>query len=109
MSPESPALAFVLRGPEHTVETMNPTFLALIGKNVDDIVGRRFAEALPEQAARYLAAFDRVFATGEPFSGNTVITRELAPDGHPFDRHFHFVVVPRRGASGAIDGIMNFG
>src|SRR5947207_1815629 len=109
MIPDSPTLAFVLRGPEHTVEIMNPAFLALIDERVDGVVGHPFADVLPEHAARYLATFDRVFATGEPYAGHEVVAHDIAANGERIERYFNFVLIPLRTEAGAIDGVMNFG
>jgi PAS domain S-box-containing protein len=66
---QSPQPMVVVVGPEHVVRYLNPAFARLAGKTPDGLVGRPFAEAVPEGAGNgCLALLDRVFRTGVPES-----------------------------------------
>ncbi len=56
-----------VEGTTHVVIYLNPAFARLVGRERKDLVGRPFAEAVPEGAANgCLALLDRVFRTGAP-------------------------------------------
>jgi PAS domain S-box-containing protein len=56
-----------VEGTTHSVIYLNPAFAHLVGGERDDLIGRPFAEAVPEGHANgCLALLDRVFRTGIP-------------------------------------------
>jgi signal transduction histidine kinase len=56
-----------VEGPAHVVRYLNPAFARMAGKSADELLGRPFAEAVPERAENgCLAVLDRVFRTGMP-------------------------------------------
>ena len=58
-----------VEGPAHVVRYLNPAFARLAGKRPDELIGRPFAEAVPEGAGNgCVALLDRVFRTGTPES-----------------------------------------
>ncbi|HEX3147550.1 MAG TPA: ATP-binding protein [Gemmataceae bacterium] len=56
-----------VNGLTHVVDYLNPAFARLVGRSRNDLIGRPFAEAVPEGAANgCLALLDRVYRTGTP-------------------------------------------
>ncbi len=63
----SPQPMVAVEGPTHVVRYLNPAFAHLAGKAADELLGRPFAEAVPEGTrSGCLALLDRVFRTGTP-------------------------------------------
>jgi PAS domain S-box-containing protein len=57
----------VVEGTTHIVSYLNPAFARLVQRERKDLIGRPFAEAVPEGAENEcLALLDRVFRTGTP-------------------------------------------
>ena len=56
-----------VEGTTHVVIYLNPAFARLVGRKGEDLIGRPFAEAVPEGDGNgCLALLDRVFRTGTP-------------------------------------------
>jgi signal transduction histidine kinase len=56
-----------VEGATHLVRYMNPAFARLVGIKREELIGRPFAEAVPEGAKNgCIALLDRVFRTGTP-------------------------------------------
>jgi PAS domain S-box-containing protein len=63
----SPQPIVAVEGATHVVRYLNPAFARLVGQETEELVGRSFAEAVPEGADNgCLVLFDRVFRTGIP-------------------------------------------
>ncbi|HYN24414.1 MAG TPA: ATP-binding protein [Pyrinomonadaceae bacterium] len=63
----SPHPMVAVEGTTHIVRHLNPAFSRLVGKEATELVGRPFAEAVPEgEENRCLSLFDRVYRTGTP-------------------------------------------
>ncbi len=62
----SPQALVAVGGAMHVVRYANPAFARLVGRNAEELVGRPFAEAVPEAGSGCLALLDRVFGTGVP-------------------------------------------
>ncbi|MDQ2936785.1 MAG: ATP-binding protein [Acidobacteriota bacterium] len=63
----SPQPMVAVEGTTHIVRHLNAAFARLVGKEVSELVGRPFAEAVPEgEKNRCLSLFDRVYRTGRP-------------------------------------------
>lgn len=74
-SAQSPQPMVAVEGPAHVIRYLNPAFARLAGKTPDELIGRPFAEAVPEGAENgCVALLDRVFRTGTPAN--------LAEQGH---------------------------
>ncbi len=71
----SPQPLVVVEGATHIVRYLNPAFAKLAGKVSAEMVGRTFAEAVPEASAECVAVLDRVYLTGVP---ETLIEQENA-------------------------------
>jgi PAS domain S-box-containing protein len=102
----APAAIAVMRGPEHTFELANPTYLALVGGR--PLAGKTAREVFPELAGQgYFEVLDTVYRTGQPYVGREVEVI-VAPAGStaPEARFFDFVYQPISGAEGAIESIL---
>jgi PAS domain S-box-containing protein len=56
-----------VEGITHVVIYLNPAFARLVGSDRKDLIGRPFAEAVPEgNENECLSLLDRVFRTGSP-------------------------------------------
>ena len=67
LSERSPQPMVAVEGTTHVVIYLNPAFALLVGRDRGDLVGRPFAEAVPEGDENgCLALLNRVFHTGEP-------------------------------------------
>ena len=63
----SPQPMVAVEGTTHIVRHLNAAFSRLVGKEATKLVGRPFAEAVPEgEKNRCLSLFDRVYRTGTP-------------------------------------------
>jgi PAS domain S-box-containing protein len=70
---QAPVAIVVVRGPEYIVDLANPSYRALLQGR--DIIGRRFADVVPEPVTEVWQAFERVRSTGEPFVVNDSYVR----------------------------------
>ena len=102
---QAPGIMAVLRGPDHTFELTNQSYMQLIGHR--PIIGRRAREALPEIVGQgFFELLDRVYATGEPFVGHALPVRlQREPEGPLEERYIDFVYQPIRDVNGAVSGI----
>jgi PAS domain S-box-containing protein len=67
LSELSPQPMVAVEGTTHVVSYLNPAFARLVGKERKELIGRPFAEAVPEgEGNGCLALLDRVFRTGIP-------------------------------------------
>ena len=67
LSERSPQPMVAVDGTTHVVSYANPAFAELVGREVDELLGRPFAEAVPEGSENgCLSLLDRVFCTGVP-------------------------------------------
>ena len=67
LSERSPQPMVAVEGTTHVVIYLNPAFARLVGRERMDLVGRPFAEAVPEgEGNGCVALLDRVFRTGIP-------------------------------------------
>jgi len=105
---DAPALISVHRGPEHRYVFANQLFRASIDGR--PLTGRSYADAFPEFVEQgYLAIFDRVYATGEPFVANGVrADTPRTPGGPPEERYWNVTFQASRDAAGEIDGLTTF-
>jgi len=85
-----PASITLLRGPQQTIEFLNPVAQELTGGN-PDALGKSFREVFVDFAEVSQGIFDQVLSTGQPVS-----VRELRigfPDGQ-LQRFFNFICQP---------------
>ncbi|MYZ47782.1 PAS domain-containing protein [Propylenella binzhouense] len=102
---QAPSFMAVLKGPEHVFDLANAAYLRLVGNRA--VHGRPVREVLPEvEGQGFFEHLDRVFATGEPFVGQSmrVLLRET-PDAPAAERHLDLVYQPIRDTEGRVTGI----
>ena len=64
LSDRSPQPMVAVEGPGHVVSYHNPAFAGLVGRAANELIGRPFAEAVPEgEGNGCLALLDRVYRT----------------------------------------------
>ena len=86
---QTPAAVSLLRGPTYRFEYVNPVYQQVFAGR--QLVGRDFAEALPDAAAQgYLAMLEGVYRTGETFFGAEVPFVSEQPDSSPHTVYFNF-------------------
>ncbi len=102
---QSPSFIAVLRGQDHRFELTNPGYQKLIGHR--DVIGKSAHDALPEvEGQGFFELLDKVYATGEPFTGqSTPLTIQATPNAAPEQRFIDFVYQPIRDSSGSVTGI----
>ena len=101
----APGFMAVVRGPDHVFEMANASYQQLVGRR--DLIGRPVREAVPEVEGQGLfELLDKVYRSGEPFSGRSVAIRlQRTPDGPREERLLDFVFQPILDAQGAVTGI----
>ena len=102
----SPSFLAVLRGPQHVFELVNEHYRQLIGDR--DVLGRPYAEALPEMVEQGFARmFAKVYTTGEPFiGGDTHVLLQRAQGAKLEKRVVNFVCEPLRETDGTVSGVL---
>jgi PAS domain S-box-containing protein len=86
---QAPAYVSIVRGPEHRYEFANAQFMSLLGTT--QVIGHTVAEVFPEMEAQgLLAILDRVYQTGESYSGHEMLVRINRGDGQLRDAYFNF-------------------
>ncbi len=105
---DAPALISVHRGKDHHFVFANRLFRA--SSDGRPLTGRPYAEAFPEFVEQgYLAIFDRVHTTGEPFVANGArADTPRTPGGQPEERYWNLTFQPSRDATGTVDGLTTF-
>jgi PAS domain S-box-containing protein len=102
---QAPTPIFVLRGPEHRFELVNPPAMQIIGER--HIVGKTVFEAMAKYEAQgFFEPLDQVYTTGV-----TVSVKELHVLTDPHQdkaegRYFNVVYQPLLTTSGDVNGVM---
>jgi PAS domain S-box-containing protein len=101
-----PSPVCVLTGSDHVFDAASAAYTRMVGGR--DLLGRPFAEALPELARQgYVQRLDRVFQSGERVRGEGVAVRwDRDGSGTETDGVVDFVYQPLRGPDGAITGVV---
>ncbi len=101
----APGFMAVVRGPDHVFEMANASYQTLVGRR--DLIGKAVREAVPEVEGQGLfELLDKVYRSGEPFSGRSVAVRlQRRPGGPREERLLDFVFQPILDSSGAVSGI----
>jgi len=101
----APGFMAVVRGADHVFEMANASYQTLVGRR--DLIGKPVREAVPEVEGQGLfELLDKVYRSGEPFSGRSVAVRlQRAPGGPREERLLDFVFQPIFDAQGAVTGI----
>ena len=102
---QAPVAIIVLRGRDLIVELANPSYQALLQGR--DLIGRRFADVVPELKQNVWDVFNRVFDTGEPFIANEwPIPYDRDGDGLVEDHWFNVAYHPLRESDGTVSGVV---
>ncbi len=101
----APALAVVLRGPDHIFDYANPGYRQLMGGR--ELEGKPLREAVPElEGQGFFELLDEVYRTGKPFEGREIRIQLLQGDGGPLkEGYFDFVYQPIVDSQGEVIGI----
>jgi len=101
-----PAAVCTTRGPDHLIESANLVYRQLAGNR--ELLGRTLRDALPELADQGVAdIMDRVYATGEPYSGHEVgVVWRGREHGTEEERFVDFVYQPLRDGDDRVYGLM---
>ncbi len=105
---QAPIFCYV-SGPEHIYTLANDSYRRVIGGR--DPIGKPLREVLPEiESQGIIALLDRVFTTGEPFTGIEMpVMIDRNGDGTLEECFFTFLYQPDIGQDGKIDGIAVYG
>ncbi|MEB3981026.1 SpoIIE family protein phosphatase [Mycobacterium sp. 663a-19] len=99
-----PALLVGLQGPDHRFVAVNAAYRAF--NPTGNPVGKLAREVFPElEGQQVYQMFDRVYQTGEPQSGSEWRLQTDYDGSGIQERFFDFVVTPRRGEDGSIEGV----
>ncbi len=105
---DAPTAISIRRGPELVFELANTTYLQLIGKTEEEVLGKKFEEVFPPHTqSEFQRQFKEVYRTGRVFYANEVPIAPRAGSGVPL-RYFNFVIQPLY-EKGQVDGIIIFG
>lgn len=97
----SPQPMVAVEGTTHKVRYVNDAFVRLVGKEKTELIGRPFAEAVPEgEENACLSLLDRVYRTGEP----EILAEQ--PHGQASPLHWTYSVWAILGADERPVGIM---
>jgi len=102
---QAPGFVCFLRGRGFVFDMANAAYFQLVGHR--DIIGKTVREALPEVDGQgYFELLDRVFTTGEPFTGRGMRVEVQREPGAALSEAFlDFVYQPIRDAGGHVSGI----
>jgi PAS domain-containing protein len=102
---QTPAFIAVYSGPGHVIELINERYQQLVGKR--DLVGQPVRQALPEiEGQGFFELFERVYRTGESFTGTDMPVMLQRRPGAPLEERFiDLVFTALRDADGAVTGL----
>ena len=107
---QAPGFICVTHGPTHEFALVNDAYVRLAGPPREALLGRPVAEALPEMSGQgYVELLDRVFATGEAFSGQAMPVHLARGEVGHDTRYVDFVYQPIHDADGTVSGIFTQG
>ena len=99
-----PAMLVGLKGPDHRFVAVNAAYRAF--NPTGNPVGKLAVEVFPElESQQIYHMFDRVYETGEAQSGAEWRLQADYDGSGVQERYFDFVVTPRRGDDGSIEGV----
>jgi len=100
---QTPAFMAILRGPEHTYEYVNSSYIDLVGGR--DVIGKSVQQALPEVVDQgFIQILDNAYQSGERHTGSA--TPILLGRDPPQQRYLDFVYQPIRDFDGQVTGIL---
>ena len=100
----------VLRGPTHVVELANDLTCRLLGRPLEQLLGRPIGEAVPELRQQgFETLLDGVFRSGEASIGHDIPAEFERSDRGPETYYFDYVYTPLREVHGEVAGILVVG
>ena len=107
---EAPAFICMLHGPGHVFELANQRYYEIVGRG-RDIIGKTVRAGLPElEGQGFYELLDRVYATGEAYTGNEMPVMLRRGSGGELERRFmNLIYQPMREADGSVSGIFVHG
>jgi PAS domain S-box-containing protein len=100
-----PVPVSVLLGPEHRYFLRNEAHKQLVGDR--ELIGRTFAEAMPDAVQDVLPILDRVYRTGQPYQvARWRLSWDRFGTGEPEDRYYNLFWHPLRGPDGEVEGVI---
>ena len=105
---QAPSFMAVLSGPEHRFELANAAYERLT--DARQLVGRTIREVFDvQEAGQFFGLLDRVYGTGEPFTGQGMAFQIRQPSGELRRHLLDFVYQPMRDAAGEVTSIFVVG
>ncbi|HEV8534164.1 MAG TPA: LuxR C-terminal-related transcriptional regulator [Candidatus Limnocylindria bacterium] len=101
---EAPFGIALIRGPDLRVELTNAYYRRHVGER--DPAGKTLREAFPEWAPEAYALFERVYASGEPFSAHEYAARWDRTGRGPEEGYADFAIQPLRDQRGEVNGLL---
>src|ERR1700758_1414611 len=99
-----PAMLVGLEGPDHRFVAVNAAYRSF--NPTGNPVGKLAREVFPElESQQIYQMFDRVYATGEPQTGSEWRLQADYDGSGIEERFFDFVVTPRSGEDGTVEGV----
>ncbi len=102
---QAPIGIIIMRGSEFIMESANETYLQIVDRKKEELVGTSLFHSMPEVKDFTKPILDSILATGEPYYG-IEFEVPLKRFGHVERTWFNFVYHPLRGPENNIDGIM---
>lgn len=102
---QAPIGITILKGEDMLVEMANQTYLEIVDKKEEQLVGRRFFDVLPELRDSVEHLLLNVLRTGNPYYG-TEFYIMIKRRGEIHDTYFNFVYYPLRNDNSDITGII---
>ncbi|MCU1330351.1 MAG: sensor histidine kinase [Bryobacterales bacterium] len=102
---QAPVAIIVLRGKDLVAELVNPFYQNLLQGR--ELIGRRFADVVPEIGSDVLQASHHVMETGDPYVRDEFyIPYDQNGDGANEDHWFNLVYHPLREPDGSVSGVV---
>jgi len=102
---QAPAGIVIFDGPEFVVTTVNDTYLNIIDKTEEQLVGKPFFDTLPEIREYIHPLLTGVLQSGQPYYGYEFPVT-LVRNGRPEPTWFNFVYQPLRNSADKVTGII---
>jgi PAS domain S-box-containing protein len=104
MFEQAPGFVALMRGPDHVFELVNDAYRSLVGAR--DVVGRTARECYPDlEGQGFLEMLDRVFSTGNPYSGSAIPISFQDGLGHSSNKFIDLVYQAVRDPHGTVVGV----
>lgn len=102
---QAPIGITILNGKDLIFELANKSYLEVINRQEEEVIGKSLYEVLPEVKDALRPLFEQIFATGEPYYGYEFEV-SLIRSGKQESAFFNFVYQPMRNSDGDIHGII---